>query len=123
MTEVGVVGVDLSLILHRNGGDVRVGNQICADPGSVEIPAQIRQVVYSRVDRRNAAITEPLQNSINRLGGVRRMCEHRRVRHHPYKPGRHDPGDADSFRAVDQAFPPTSGGVVLRDAIVVGINQ
>ncbi len=48
--EVGVVGVDLCLILHRQRGDMCVRHEVRADAGGVEIPPEIGQVVGTGVD-------------------------------------------------------------------------
>ena len=46
--EVGVVGVDLRLVLHGEGGDVCVRHKVCADACGGEITPEMGQVPRGR---------------------------------------------------------------------------
>ena len=121
--EVSVVGVDLCLILHCDGGDMGVGHHIRANAGRDKIPPEVGQVVSSGVNGYDVGKAKPLENVVNRVCRSYRTNKHPGMSHQPYKTRRHDPGDADPLYAVDQLFPPTSGGVVIGRSVVVGIDK
>ena len=121
--KVSVVRMNLGLIFHSYRRNMRVGHQICADTSSHQILAEKVQVIGSGIDWHYVGVLEPFKNKINRFSRMRRMNQDSGVGHQPHEAGRHNPGDAYSFRAVDQIFPPASGEAVKGCAITMRINQ
>ncbi len=121
--EVGVVGLDLSLMLHGDSGDVAVGHQISADSCGGEVSPEVGQVVGSGIYRGDVGELEPLVHVVNGLPGGSRAGEHFGVSHQPYEARRHHPQGSYSLCAVDQVFSPAPGGVVQGSPVVVGVDE
>ena len=115
--------MDLCLVLDGQRGDMGVSHETGADSGGVEIPLDMCQVLGTGVDWRNMTVPKPVPYVRDGLRWGDRRRQRPRMGHQSYEPRRDRPWHSDSLRAVDLAFPPAPGCLVMRRAIVVGIDQ
>lgn len=121
--EVGVAGVEFGLVFDGEGGDVGVGDQVAADARGSESATHEDEVLPAGVQGRDVGCAKPQVDEVQRLLNCRRMLTQTRMRQQAYESNRDYPRDPNSFRPVEQPFPPMAGRTVKGRAVVLGVEQ
>ena len=122
-SEVRIVRVQFCPTFHCERGDVSVGREVSTYACHFHISMKVNQMIGARIEWNDMRIFEPNSHTVNSFQWRHREFYCAGIDDQSYKRYRHYPRNANSFRAVDQIFPPRPSDRIIRRSVIVSVEQ